>query len=71
MVDEIVLNLSEVYEEIYVDPEPSIVTLRTVAHLGTHISARHSSPATPRRARGAADAASHGGRRRYPARDGL
>ena len=43
MVDEIVLNLSEVYDEIYVDPEPSIVTLRTVAHLGTHISARHSS----------------------------
>ncbi len=43
MVDEIVLNLSGVYDEIYVDPEPSIVTLRTVAHLGTHVSARHSS----------------------------
>ncbi len=41
MVDEIVTNLSDVYDEIYADPEPSIVTLRTVAHLGTHISARH------------------------------
>ncbi|MGC2486446.1 MAG: isochorismate synthase [Acidimicrobiales bacterium] len=43
LVDEIVLTLSGVYDEIYVDPEPSIVTLRTVAHLGTHVSARRSS----------------------------
>jgi isochorismate synthase len=43
LVDEVVLTLSGVYDEIYVDPEPSIVTLRTVAHLGTHVSARHSS----------------------------
>lgn len=41
VVDEIVLNLAHVYEEIYADPEPSIVALRTVAHLGTHVSARH------------------------------
>ncbi|MCU1364149.1 MAG: hypothetical protein JWM55_1977 [Acidimicrobiaceae bacterium] len=40
VVDEIVRNLSQVYDDITADAEPSIVTLRTVAHLGTWISAR-------------------------------
>ena len=40
VVDEIVRNLSTVYDDITADAEPSIVTLRTVAHLGTWISAR-------------------------------
>jgi menaquinone-specific isochorismate synthase len=43
VVDEIVRNLSNVYEDIDADAEPSIVALRTVAHLGTRISARHDS----------------------------
>jgi isochorismate synthase len=40
VVDEIVNNLANVYDDITVDSEPSIVTLRTVAHLGTWISAK-------------------------------
>jgi isochorismate synthase len=40
VVDEIVRNLANVYDDITADAEPSIVTLRTVAHLGTWISAR-------------------------------
>lgn len=40
VVDEIVSNLSRVYEDITADPQPSIVALRTVAHLGTWITAR-------------------------------
>jgi len=48
VVDEIVRNLANVYEDIDADAEPSIVALRTVAHLGTRISARHdSSSAAP------------------------
>ena len=43
VVDEIVSNLSNVYDDITVDAEPSIVALRTVAHLGTRLSARWSS----------------------------
>ncbi|MGH3733631.1 MAG: isochorismate synthase [Acidimicrobiales bacterium] len=43
VVDEIVRNLSHVYEDIEADAAPSIVALRTVAHLGTKISARHES----------------------------
>jgi isochorismate synthase len=39
VVDEIVRNLANVYDDITADGEPSIVTLRTVAHLGTWISA--------------------------------
>ena len=35
-------NLSNVYDDITVDAEPSIVALRTVAHLGTRLSARWS-----------------------------
>jgi isochorismate synthase len=42
VVDEIVSNLSNVYDDITVDAEPSIVALRTVAHLGTRLSARWS-----------------------------
>jgi isochorismate synthase len=40
VVDEIVRNLANVYDDITADAEPSIVTLRTVAHLGTWISAK-------------------------------
>ena len=42
LVDEIVRNLANVYDDVYADPEPSIVTLRTVAHLGAWVSARSS-----------------------------
>ncbi len=42
VVDEIVSNLSNVYDDITVDAEPSIVALRTVAHLGTQLSAQWS-----------------------------
>jgi menaquinone-specific isochorismate synthase len=42
VVDEIVSNLSNVYDDITVDAEPSIVALRTVAHLGTRLSAHWS-----------------------------
>jgi isochorismate synthase len=42
VVDEIVSNLSNVYDDITVDAEPSIVALRTIAHLGTRLSARWS-----------------------------
>ncbi|MFY9782690.1 MAG: isochorismate synthase [Acidimicrobiales bacterium] len=40
VVDEMVSNLANVYDDIASDSEPSIVTLRTVAHLGTWISAK-------------------------------
>jgi isochorismate synthase len=40
VVDEIVSNLSNVYDDITVDAQPSIVALRTVAHLGTRLTAR-------------------------------
>lgn len=39
LVDEVVRNLSRVYDDIVADAQPSIVTLRTVAHLGTWITA--------------------------------
>jgi menaquinone-specific isochorismate synthase len=42
MVDDIVSILSRYYDDIAVDPNPSIVSLRTVAHLGTWINARTS-----------------------------
>lgn len=48
LVDEIVRNLANVYDDIYADAEPSIVTLRTVAHLGTWVTARsHSLDGAP------------------------
>lgn len=40
VVDEIVRDLARVYDDITADAEPSIVALRTVAHLGTRVSAR-------------------------------
>jgi isochorismate synthase len=42
VVDEIVSNLSNVYDDITADATPSIVALRTVAHLGSRITARWS-----------------------------
>ncbi len=39
VVDEIVRNLADVYDDIRADAEPSIVALRTVAHLGTWVYA--------------------------------
>lgn len=40
VVDEIVRVLATIYDDINADAEPSIVTLRTVAHLGTWVNAR-------------------------------
>ncbi|HEY5111154.1 MAG TPA: isochorismate synthase [Acidimicrobiales bacterium] len=40
VVDEIVKNLANVYDDINADAEPTIVALRTVAHLGTWITAK-------------------------------
>jgi isochorismate synthase len=37
LVDDVVTTLGRYYEDIHADPTPSIVTLRTVAHLGTWI----------------------------------
>jgi menaquinone-specific isochorismate synthase len=39
LVDDLVRHLSSLYDDISVDPTPSIVGLRTVAHLGTWVSA--------------------------------
>ena len=39
MVDDIVNTLAEHYDHIEADAQPSIVTLRTIAHLGTWINA--------------------------------
>jgi isochorismate synthase len=47
VVDEIIRILANVYDDINADAEPSIVTLRTVAHLGTWISARSHGPDAP------------------------
>jgi menaquinone-specific isochorismate synthase len=44
VVDEIVGNLGGLYDDIDADAEPSIVALRTVAHLGTWITARNADP---------------------------
>ncbi|HEV3187803.1 MAG TPA: isochorismate synthase [Acidimicrobiales bacterium] len=46
LVDEVVRTLANVYDDVYADPEPSIVTLRTVAHLGAWVSARSNDLAT-------------------------
>ena len=45
LVDDIVSTLGRYYDDISADPAPSIVTLRTVAHLGTWIRG-HDDPAT-------------------------
>ena len=48
VVDDIVRNLAQAYDDIDADARPSIVALRTVAHLGTWISARsHDAPSAP------------------------
>jgi menaquinone-specific isochorismate synthase len=48
LVEDLVRHLSSVYDDITVDPTPSIVTLRTVAHLGTWVSAvRHDAATAP------------------------
>ncbi len=39
LADEVVTTLAEHYDSVEADPNPSIVTLRTVAHLGTWIHA--------------------------------
>lgn len=44
LVDDLVRTLAERYDDISVDPAPSIVTLRTVAHLGTWITGVHHDP---------------------------
>ena len=41
LVDDVVSTLGRYYEDITADATPSIVTLRTVAHLGTWIRGRH------------------------------
>jgi len=46
VVDDIVERLSEVASDISADAEPSIVTLRSVTHLGSHIRARRNETAT-------------------------
>jgi isochorismate synthase EntC len=47
MVDDIVNILASHYDTIEAQPTPSIVSLRTVAHLGTWISASASNAVTP------------------------
>ncbi len=41
LVDDVVTTLGRYYDDISADATPSIVTLRTVAHLGTWIRGRH------------------------------
>jgi isochorismate synthase len=45
VIDDVLTSLGRYYEDIDADPTPSIVTLRTVAHLGTWIRGRHASAA--------------------------
>ncbi|HEY7932034.1 MAG TPA: isochorismate synthase [Acidimicrobiales bacterium] len=47
LVDEVVRSLSRLYDDIVADAQPSIVTLRTVAHLGTWITATSHAPDAP------------------------
>ena len=48
LVDDLVQQLSTSYDEIHADPNPSIVTLRTIAHLGTWVSGlRHDAATAP------------------------
>ena len=44
LVDEVVTTLGRYYDDIDADATPSIVTLRTVAHLGTWIRGRNATP---------------------------
>lgn len=46
LVDDLVQHLSSEYDDISVDAAPSIVTLRTVAHLGTWVTAERHDRAT-------------------------
>ena len=47
-VNEIVTALGDLYDDVYAEPTPSIVTLRTLAHLGTWITAScHHASAAP------------------------
>ncbi|HVB71195.1 MAG TPA: isochorismate synthase [Acidimicrobiales bacterium] len=46
VVDDIVQLLSRDYDDIVADPTPSIVALRTVAHLGSWITGVHADPTT-------------------------
>jgi isochorismate synthase len=46
LVDDVVTSLGRFYDDISADPTPSIVTLRTVAHLGTWIRGHHDDPRT-------------------------
>jgi isochorismate synthase len=46
LVDDVVTTLGRYYEDIEADSTPSIVTLRTVAHLGTWIRGRHGDAAS-------------------------
>jgi isochorismate synthase len=43
LVTEVVEQLTTRYHEVHADPQPTIVTLRSVAHLGTWIRAHHDS----------------------------
>ena len=47
LVDDVVTTLSKHYDDITADAEPSIVSLRTVAHLGTWVRGRAISAAAP------------------------
>jgi isochorismate synthase len=48
LVDDLVQQLSRSYDEITAEPNPSIVTLRTIAHLGTWVSGlRHDGATAP------------------------
>ncbi len=44
LIDDVVTTLSRYYDDIAADAAPSIVTLRTVAHLGTWIRGVHHDP---------------------------
>jgi isochorismate synthase len=46
LVDDVVTTLGRFYDDISADPTPSIVTLRTVAHLGTWIRGHQDDVAT-------------------------
>lgn len=48
LVDDLVAHLATAYDDIEADPFPSIVTLRTVAHLGTWVTGvRHDASSAP------------------------
>ncbi len=44
LVDDIVQRLSDFYDDIVADPSPSIVTFRTLAHLGSWVTGVHHGP---------------------------